>query len=534
MTRSGHAFFVGAGILASRLVGFLRQRTLNHFFGGHSDAADAFYAAFKIPNLLQNLFGEGALSGSFIPVYARLLADGETNKANETARAILGILSLVIGILVALGIAVTPLLISLIAPGFTGEKRELTISLVRIFFPGAGILVISAWCLGVLNSHRKFFLSYSAPVIWNLAIIGALLVGMYRSEAQLAMFAAWGSVIGSLAQVVIQLPAVIRIMGSTRPRFDRSLPEVRTVIKNFIPTAGVRGVGQISAYIDQIIASLLPTGAITGLTNAQLIYTLPVSLFGMSIAASELPELSRMTESASHQIETRLKNGCRQLCFTIIPTIGAFLFLGDIIAGAIYQTGAFSAASVRYVWYILCGSTIGLLAGTQARLLSSALYALRDPRTPLRYAIVRVTVASVAGFVCATSIPSVLGLNPLWGAVGLSGASGCAGWLEYSLLKSHLRRKLGITPHIERRFLSAVTISALASGLFCYLTKGWVSEFHPIVAAICILPVFGGIFMCSTLVMKIPEASSLIRRLRLGRLIAISSHFISSRRNPKR
>jgi putative peptidoglycan lipid II flippase len=254
----------------------------------------------------------------------------------------------------------------------------------------------------------------------------------------------------------------------------------------------------------------------------------------MSIAASELPELSRMTESASHQIETRLKNGCRQLCFTIIPTIGAFLFLGDIIAGAIYQTGAFSAASVRYVWYILCGSTIGLLAGTQARLLSSALYALRDPRTPLRYAIVRVTVASVAGFVCATSIPSVLGLNPLWGAVGLSGASGCAGWLEYSLLKSHLRRKLGITPHIERRFLSAVTISALASGLFCYLTKGWVSEFHPIVAAICILPVFGGIFMCSTLVMKIPEASSLIRRLRLGRLIAISSHFISSRRNPKR
>ena len=161
---------VALGILASRVVGLVRMRVLGHYLGV-GDAADAFAAAFRIPNLLQNLFGEGALSASFIPVYARLLGAGNEVEARKVARAVGGLLALVVAVLVLLGVLATPFLIDVIAPGFDGAKRELTIRLVRIFFPGAGLFVMSAWCLGVLNSHGKFFLSYAAPVVWNLSMI---------------------------------------------------------------------------------------------------------------------------------------------------------------------------------------------------------------------------------------------------------------------------------------------------------------------------------------------------------------------------
>ena len=162
-----NSFFVATGILASRLAGLVRVRVFAHYFGLESDAADAFNAAFKIPNFLQNLFGEGALSASFIPVYAALVARGERREADHVAGAVASLLALAVAILVLIGVLTTPVLIAAIAPGFTGAKRDLTILIVRILFPGAGLLVLSAWCLGVLNSHHRFLLSYTAPVMWN-------------------------------------------------------------------------------------------------------------------------------------------------------------------------------------------------------------------------------------------------------------------------------------------------------------------------------------------------------------------------------
>src|SRR5882762_10747627 len=161
--RRGAALAVAAGILLSRISGLVRERVFAHYLG-NSDAAGAFKAAFRIPNLLQNLFGEGVLSASFIPVYARLLASNDKEEARKTAGAVAALLMLSTSLLVLFGVLATPWLIYLIAAGFHGEKRELTILLVRILFPGAGLLVASAWCLGVLNSHRKFFLSCTAPV----------------------------------------------------------------------------------------------------------------------------------------------------------------------------------------------------------------------------------------------------------------------------------------------------------------------------------------------------------------------------------
>src|SRR5262245_26461332 len=287
------AVSVAAGILLSRLAGLVRLQVFAHYFGLESDAADAFNAAFRIPNFLQNLFGEGALSASFIPVYAALVARGERKQADQVAGAVGALIAVVVALLVLAGVLATPLLIAVIAPGFTGDKRELTIQLVRILFPGAGLLVLSAWCLGVLNSHHRFLLSYTAPVMWNAAMIATLVAfGASSSLPRLAVLLAWGSVVGSFIQFAVQVPVVMRVAPDLRFAIDLASEQVRIVARNFVPVFISRGVVQVSAYIDALLASLLPTGAVTGIANAQLLYTLPISLFGMSVAAAELPTMS--------------------------------------------------------------------------------------------------------------------------------------------------------------------------------------------------------------------------------------------------
>ena len=158
------------------------------------------------------------LSASFIPVYARLLAQGDEEEAGKVAGAVAALLALTVSLLCLAGVALTPWLIDVIAPGFSGEKRELTITLVRIFFPGAGLLALSAWCLGVLNSHRRLFLSYAAPVMWSGAMIGTMLIfGGRFTPSRLAVALAWGSVLGSALQFGIQLPLVIRLARRHAP-----------------------------------------------------------------------------------------------------------------------------------------------------------------------------------------------------------------------------------------------------------------------------------------------------------------------------
>src|SRR5215469_6605728 len=207
------AFLVASGIFLSRVAGLVRDRVFAHYFG-NSAAADVFKAALRIPNFLQNLFGEGVLSASFIPVYASLLARDDKQEARRTAGAVAALLALTTSIFVLLGVLTAPWLIEAIAPGFHGEKRDLTVRLVRILFPGAGLLVASAWCLGVLNSHRKFFISYSAPVLWNIAMIaGMIAFGKGRHQNSLVVITAWASVAGSALQVGVQLPTVLKLLG---------------------------------------------------------------------------------------------------------------------------------------------------------------------------------------------------------------------------------------------------------------------------------------------------------------------------------
>ena len=516
------AFFVGAGILISRIVGLIRQRIFAHYFGS-SGVGDAFTAAFRIPNFLQNVFGEGALSASFIPVYAKLLAQGDEKEARRVANAVFGLLALVTAIIVLIGVLGAPIIVTLIAAGFRDERRQLTIQLVRIFFPGAALLVLSAWCLGVLNSHHRFFISYTAPVAWNLSIIASLIFfGSRMDLAPLAQAVAWGSVIGSALQFGVQLPTVLGLIQKFRPQIDVASQHVLQVIRNFFPVFMSRGVVQISAFVDEFLATFLGHGAVVALTYAQSLYTLPVSLFGMSVSAAELPAMSKAlgTEQAiADTLRKRLSRGLQRIAFFIVPSSVAFLALGDVIAAVLYQTGKFTRADSIYVWAILAGSSIGLLASTLGRLYSSTYYALRDTRTPLRYAIVRVVLTSVLGYLCSIPLPALLQIESRWGAAGLTASAGIAGWVEFVLLRRSLNRRIGHTG-LPAAFVAKLWIGALVGAAVGWGFKILLGPRHPFPVALVVLGGYGLTYFAVTFAFGIEESKNVILRgLKMLRIV---------------
>ena len=508
-----HAFLVAAGILLTRILGLVRQRVFSKYFGLFA-AADAFTGALRIPNFLQNLFGEGVLSASFIPVYARLLAEGNEEEAGRVAGAIAAILTLATSVLVLIGVLATPYLIDAIVPGFQRDTRELTIRLVRILFPGVGMLVLSAWCLGILNSHRRFFLAYSAGVMWNLSMIVTLVAFRRLEPNRLAIVLAWGSVVGSALQFGVQLPVVLLLVKRLRLNLGAHLARVREVLRNFGPVFVSRGVVQISAYVDTWLASWLGQGAVAGLMNAQTLYLLPVSLFGMSVSAAELPAMSSALgdqEEIAAILQQRLNAGLRRIAFFIVPSAMAFLALGDVITAALFQTGRFKRADTLYVWAIVAGSAVGLLASTLGRLYSSTYYALRDTRTPLRYAVVRVLLTTGLGYVAAIWLPRWVGIEQRWGVAGLTASAGIAGWVEFTLLRRGLNPRIGTTglPFLlTAKLWGAAVVGAAAA----WAVKLAIGRVHPVLDALLILTPYGLVYFATTWLLRVEESARFVEK----------------------
>jgi putative peptidoglycan lipid II flippase len=558
---------VGAGILLSRLAGFAREAAIAGFLGAGVQV-DAFKAALRIPNVLQNLLGEGVLSASFIPVYARLLAEGEEEEAGRVAGAIAGLLAALAGVLVVIGVVFARPLTAVLAGGFPAETFELTVTLTRILTPGIGVLVLSAWCLGVLNSHRHFFLSYVAPVLWNVAQIAVLaglwLVGVEGND--LAVGLAWGAVIGGFLQLGVQLPSVRRLASHLRLSLRTDLAGVRTAIRRFVPVVAGRGVVQLSGWIDLLLASFLVSGAVSGLAFAQIFYLLPISLFGMSVAAAELPELSRLGPPAADDVATwrrRIDGGLQRVAFFVAGTSVAYLVVGDLIVATVLERGRFGAVDTRLVWIVLAAFTLGLLATTSARVLQSSVYALGDTRTPAKIAAVRVCVALLIGaglmfpldrvVLVGTgpgdvttfadgdvvgeevagegSIGDLAAVGPLpeevrdrrdgvrhLGAVGLALGSGIAAWVELHLLRRRLAGVIG-RPKVgggHFRAIAGAGLVAAAVGVALRTQLGLVPEFfgRHLVGLLLVGGPTGVAYLVAASVLGVPEARTLTRLLR--------------------
>jgi putative peptidoglycan lipid II flippase len=293
---------------------------------------------------------------------------------------------------------------------------------------------------------------------------------------------------------------------------------VRAVVVNFVPVFVSRGVVQMSAYVDTLLASLLGTGAVAGLLNAQLIALLPVSLFGMSVSAAELPAMSgaaSIDPTGTEAVRRRLNSGLRQIAFFVVPSAMAFLALGDVVAAGVLQTGRFHREESVYVWALLAGSAVGLLASTLGRLYSSAYYALRDTRTPVAYAVVRVVLTTVLGYVCAIWVPRWLGIPAMWGAAGLTASAGVAGWIEMLLLRGTLNQRIGRTGLAASDVVKLWTAAALGAAV-AWGIKLALPALEPALTAILVLGPYGLVFFAAAFVLGVSDASATFRRV-LGR-----------------
>ena len=517
--RSGFsAHLVAAGILLSRTAGFIRQAVFSNYFGAGA-AADAFNAALRMPNVLQNLLGEGVLSASFIPVYSDLIERGRKEEAGRVAGAIFALLTAIAGALALIGLLLAPVMVQVFATGFYNARMvdgryDLTVTLVRIIFPMTGLLVLSAWALGVLNSHRKFFVPYVAPVLWSAAMIFTMLVfGSGMEPARLAVALGWGALAGGALQFLIQLPWVIQVERDLRVRWDLKLEGVRTAVRNATPAIMGRGVVQLSGWFDMWLASFLAAGAVAIIGYAQMLYLLPISLFGMSVAAAELPELSRQRDHDAEVLRARVSHGLRQIAFFVVPSFVGYLVLGDVIAGALFERGRFTRYDTILVAATLAAFSLALIASTASRLLVSAYFALQDTKTPARYATIRVVLAAAigAGLMLVFDRYEIAPGKRL-GAVGLALGGGIAGWLEWWLLRRRLRERIGTVGAgarpLGRMFIAAGIAAILARGLHWMLP-----DMSPLVEGMLVLPVFGAVYFLVAARLGLDQANAIIGRV---------------------
>jgi putative peptidoglycan lipid II flippase len=350
--------------------------------------------------------------------------------------------------------------------------------------------------------------------------------GPRASQQRLAIDVAWGSVIGAVLQIVVQLPQTLPLLGRLQLHFERVRTELKVVFNNLLPVIASRGAAQVSGYIDNLLASLLPTGAVAAINYAQILYLLPISLFGMSVAAAELPTMSRATFSSiggevpaatAEILRSRLNAGLRQISFLVVPSAAAFLFIGDLIVALLFESGKFGHRDAIYVWSILAGSAVGMLAATMSRLYNSTYYALSDTRTPLRFALLRVALTLILGYVSAIILPPELGVARRWGAVGLSSSAGIAAWIEFSLLRRKLNQRLGSTG-LSHSYLGRLWGMALAASIAALAVK-FSLHAGPRLTALAVIPIYGVVYLGLAFWLRVPELTRLTGHA-LGRFVS--------------
>jgi putative peptidoglycan lipid II flippase len=304
-------------------------------------------------------------------------------------------------------------------------------------------------------------------------------------------------------------------------RFDLDVRDsnVRTVLSNFAPVFLGRGVVQISAYVDGVLASFVAGGAVAVLGYAQVIAMLPISLFGMSVSAAELPAMARETgndAAISDALRVRLRDGLQRIAFYVVPCAVAFLALGDVIGATLYQTGKFTRADVVWLWGVLAGSAVGLLAGTLGRLYASTWYALRNTKTPLAFAIVRVALTAVLGLGAALWVPRWLGIDARWGVAGLTASAGASAWVEFALLRRSIRRRIG-DEGLSARAVGTLWLCAALAALPALGVKLALGVERPLRLGLLALPLYAAVYLAATSAFGVEEVRR--ARDRLARLL---------------
>jgi len=454
---------VSVSTLASRVLGYVRDMLIANFFGAGL-VADAFFVAYRIPNLLRQLLGEGALSASFIPVFTEYLTTKPKEEAQKLAR-ISGLLLLsVLSILTILGVIFSPIIVRLVAPGFikNPEKLSLTINLSRIIFPFMMAIGLAALALGILNSLHRFIIPALAPCLLSISEIFFILFICPLMERPIIGLA-FGVVVGGFAQLFFQIPSILKqgfllpvkrsySNPSQKPmRYSQNLvnswvvlrkrwntilshPGVKKIGLLMVPATLGLSVSQVNIFVDTICASILKEGSVTALYYANRIMQLPLALFGTAIATVALPMMSRSVATTNmEELKDTLSLALRMILFTIVPASLGLIILGNPIISVLFERGRFTSQATQSASWALLFYSTGIVAYAGVKVVASAFYSMQDTRTPVRIA----SIAMVANIVLNLILMQIMDVG------GLAFATSIASFINLSILLFLLRKRIG-------------------------------------------------------------------------------------------
>ena len=485
-----------AGILISRLFGFLREIVIASVFG-LSPRVDAFYAAYRIPNFFRTLLGEGSLSAAYVPVLSATIASKGKPASVHLTRAFFAVILVGCGAISLLGASFSSQIVSVVAPGFSPPVHDVAANVMRILFPFFLFLVLAAWSMGILHTRGRFFLPLVAPVcLSGSQIVALLFVSSYFARDPIYALA-WGVLVGGILQFLVQVPALIREGYSIRFVWDPGLAEIRRIGSLFVPVVIALGVNQINSLVDTFLSSFLAQGSLASLNYAARLYTFPLGLFGTSIAMVALPTLSRKSESGETggvDHARRVRAWWLRTLFFLLPSALFLVVFSREVVGLLFERGAFGDAEVRRVAGVLLLYALGLPAFGSVKILASGYHSIQDTRTPMFKAVVSTTTNIVLSVLLMRFIE----------VRGIALATSLSAYLHVTLLAEGLTRRTG-GGIIDRRFVQKA--GSMVLGSFAMIAVGLSLRSHlpldagsggfsiRLVGFVFLVAVMGGIYL---------------------------------------
>ncbi|CAO0820297.1 putative lipid II flippase MurJ [Desulfarculales bacterium] len=458
------ASVVGLATLASRVGGFVRDLVIAYFFGA-GPAADAFFVAFRIPNLLRRLFAEGTLTISFIPVFTEVLAQKGKEKALLLARSTYGLLGLILLAVCALGMTFPSQVVHVMAPGFLpgSPVHDMSVILTRWCFPYIFFVSLAALAAAVLNSMDHFFAPAASPVLLNFFLIMCPVLLSSRLD-QPVLSLGVGVLLGGAAQLLLQAP-YLRARGiSLLPAWDLQNPHLHRIVRLMGPAIFGAAVYQVTVAINTILASYLPKGSVSYLYYADRLIEFPLGIFAIAVSTAILPSLSRQASQGDHQaLKQTMTYGLRLTMFINLPAMVGLIVLAEPLVLLLFARGQFDEHSARATAQVLVGYGLGLWAFAAVRSVLPAFYALKDTTTPVK----------VAGVCLVINLGVSLALIGPLAHVGLALATTVSGAMNFLVLLWCLRQRLGLLGgrellHSSLRMALASAVMGLAVWLVAY------------------------------------------------------------------
>ncbi|MBN1474794.1 MAG: murein biosynthesis integral membrane protein MurJ [Syntrophaceae bacterium] len=504
---------VGAATMVSRIFGVIRDMVIAGLFGANW-ITDAFWIAFRIPNMLRRLLGEGSLTISFVPVFTDYLQNKTRQESLDLASSAFTLLSIILVVISILGIIFSPVIITLSAWGFVGnpEQFELAVFLNRIMFPYIFFIALVALCMGILNSLRHFAAPALSPVMLNIAMIAAAL--LLRDVFSLPITAlAVGVLIGGVLQLAMQLPVLLKYGIKFKFKINLQHPGLKQIGMLMLPAIFSAGVGTINVLITgMILASMLPSGSVTYLFYADRIMELPLGIFAIAIGTAALPSFSKcVAEGNMDELKNNISYSLRIMLFLTIPAMVALMYLNIPIISVLFQRGSFDARAATLTGQALFCYTIGLWAFSVLRVFISSFFALKDSKWPLKAAVITLIVNVVV------SVVLMFPLKHNGIALGLSISS----IVQVMILAIVLKRKIGV--FLDRIFYLSLfkiifsSVVMLAALIMTDVFLPWdISAKFELKIAYLIISVIAGAmtFFVSSYILKSPEIYSLINLLK--------------------